>query len=84
MGLHIYRAVAECDACGKSKDVGPVETPGDAMALFDDWLFPHGGGTLQWVLSDAFGTRFTVCPECMAKPLADVIAAIAERAAVRA
>lgn len=80
MAVYVYRAVAECDACGRVQDVGPAEGPKQAMSLFDGWLSPGGGVPLQWVLSDAFGTRFTVCPECFqTRSLREVTERITER-----
>lgn len=81
-GVYLYRATAECSACGKVVDVGPFDL-GVRDAVQNEvkgWL--GIGAAPQWVLSDGFGTRATLCDECVSlRPLRAVLDLIAERGA---
>lgn len=77
--LHLYRAIAECSACGKTTDVGPFTDIAQATAKgLPGWLL-EAAHPPTFVLSDAFGQRFALCPECMARPLREVLADISAR-----
>lgn len=79
-GLYLYRAIAECSACGKVVDVGPFDNLTNAVtSQLPGWLLTSGG-TLTWRLADGFGTPVTLCDECMEKPLRVTLAAITEAA----
>lgn len=81
-GTHLYRATAECSGCGKVVDVGPFDTLASSVqAELVGWLVPAG---LGWSLRDGAGTPVTLCEECMARPLRDVLAEIEQRARANA
>lgn len=78
----MYRAVVECQACGRVVDVGPFDNVQTAVAdQVPGWLVAFSMG---WQLRDAFGTSFTVCDECLTEPFRDLTAAIEARASASA
>lgn len=78
-GVYLYRATADCSACGRSVDVGPFDSMVEAVAdQLPGWLLPSAMGP-HWVLADGFGARMTLCDDCMGRPLRVTLAAITER-----
>lgn len=76
-GVHLYRATAECSACGKVVDVGPFDTISSSVqAQLHGWLTATGVG---WRITDGFGTPVTLCDECMGRPLRVVLDDIVAR-----
>ena len=84
-GLYLYRATAECSACGKVVDVGPFDNVASAAWVhLPGWLLPASPSPgLSWQIRTGFGALVTLCDECMGKPLRDVIEAVRERERVR-
>lgn len=78
MGLYVYRATAECSACGKVVDIGPFEdlTHASACSHLPGWIFPF---SLSLQMRDGMGTPFTICDDCMGRPIRDVVADIQTR-----
>lgn len=80
-GVYLYRATAECSACGAVVDVGPFTELSDAYepAMLGGWLSP-AASRATFRLTDHIGTPVTLCPTCMGRPLRDVLAMMVEKA----
>lgn len=71
-GVYLYRVIATCSLCGRTDDVGPFELLRDAVAeQLPGWLNPTVGTYFR--LNDESGMPITLCPDCVRKPLREIV-----------
>jgi hypothetical protein len=74
--MYLYRAVADCSACGTVVDVGPFDLVETAVeSMLPGWLLPS---TSPVTFRDKDGTPIGLCDVCAA-PVYDILRRVQER-----